>query len=322
MKNMFAISLYLALTMAACPPTLNNGLIGIKDFGDNPGNLNGYYYVPEELPAGAPLVVVLHGCSQDAAEMARLSGWNELAADHGFVVLYPQQKRTNNLNKCYNWFVPEDISKGSGEARSIQQMMLHLVKELSLDSSRVYVTGMSAGGAMAAVMLATYPEDFRAGAVMSGIPYAAASDLSTGLKAMRGEVTLSAEEWEARVRHQNESYTGPYPPLAIFHGVDDPIVSIINANELAEQWASLYDIDPETPAEVEIIEGNERVKRSTYQDSAGATVLLRYDLDSLGHAIAVDPGEGATQGGAEGQFAKDVDFFSSYWAAKFFGLVQ
>ena len=322
MKNMFAISLYLALTMAACPPTLNNGLIGIKDFGDNPGNLNGYYYVPEELPAGAPLVVVLHGCSQDAAEMARLSGWNELAADHGFVVLYPQQKRINNFNSCFNWFVPEDISKGSGEARSIRQMMSYLVNELSLDSTRVYVTGISAGGAMAAVMLASYPEAFRAGAVMSGIPYGAASDLSTGLKAMRGEVTLLAEEWETRVRRQNETFTGPYPTLAIFHGVDDPIVSIINANELAEQWAGLYGLNPETPAEVEIIEGNERVKRTAYLDSAGATVLLRYDLDSLGHAIAVDPGEGATQGGAEGQFAKDVDFFSSYWAAKFFGLVQ
>ena len=322
MKNMFAISLYLALTMAACPPTLNNGLIGIKDFGDNPGNLNGYYYVPEELPAGAPLVVVLHGCSQDAAEMARLSGWNELAADHGFVVLYPQQKRTNNLNKCYNWFVPEDISKGSGEARSIRQMMSYVYKELLVDSTKVYVTGMSAGGAMAAVMLATYPEDFRAGAVMSGIPYAAAADLATGFQAMRGEAVLSAEEWEARVRRQNESYTGPYPALAIFHGVDDPIVSIINASELTEQWAALYGLDPEAPAEVEVIEGNERVKRITYQDSTGATVLLRYDLDSLGHAIAVDPGEEATQGGAEGQYARDVDFFSSYWAARFFGLME
>lgn len=317
-----AISLYIAATMAACQPAADTGLVEIQNFGDNPGNLNGYYYTPEALPADAPLVVVLHGCVQDADEIARLSGWNQLADAHGFAVLYPQQKRVNNLNNCFNWFVPEDISKGSGEARSIRQMMSFVFKKLPLDSTKVYVTGISAGGAMAAVMLAAYPEAFRAGAVMSGIPYAAAADLTTGLQAMKGEITLPSEEWEARVRRQNEGFTAPYPALAIFHGVDDPVVNITNAQELAKQWASLYDIDPEAPAEVEIVNGNEQARRTAYQDSTGATVLLRYDLDGLGHAIAVDPGEGPTQGGAEGQFAKDLDFHSSYWAAQFFGLVK
>lgn len=321
MYRLFTISLYLAAAMAACQPAADTGLIEIRDFGDNPGNLRGYYYTPENLPGGAPLVVVLHGCTQDAAGIAHLSGWNQLAEDNGFAVLYPQQKRTNNLKNCFNWFVPEDISRGSGEAHSIRQMAAHLARELELDSNRVFVTGISAGGAMAAVMLAAYPEGFRAGAVMSGIPYAAADGLSAGLQAMKGKAALPAEEWESRVRRQNAGYAAPYPPLAIFHGTDDPIVSSVNADELAEQWLSLYDLDPVAPAEVKTMNGTALVKRTTYQDSAGATVLLRYDLDGLGHAIAVDPGEGPMQGGAEGDFSKDVDFFSSYWAARFFGLI-
>ncbi len=321
MINIPTICLLLAAT-TACQPTSGNGLVEIQDFGDNPGNLSGYYYAPDGLPAGAPLVLVLHGCTQDAAEIARLSGWNQLADTHGFAVLYPQQKRFNNLNNCFNWFVPEDISKGSGEARSIRQMISYAFENLSLDSTRVYVTGISAGGAMAAVMLAAFPEDFRAGAVMSGIPYAAAADMAAAFQAMRGEVDLPAAEWEARVRRQNEGFTGRYPTLAIFHGVDDPVVNTTNAHELAEQWAALYDIGLEAPAEVEFVNGSEQVKKTIYQDSTGAIVLLRYDFDGLGHAIAVDPGEGPRQGGAEGQFARDVDFFSSYWAARFFGLVE
>lgn len=100
MINLPAIGLYLATAMAACQPAAGTGLVEIQGFGDNPGNLNGYYYAPQGLPADAPLVVVLHGCAQDAAGIARLSGWNRLAETYGFAVLYPQQKRANNLNNC------------------------------------------------------------------------------------------------------------------------------------------------------------------------------------------------------------------------------
>jgi len=139
---------------------------------------------------------------------------------------------------------------------------------------------------------------------------------------MKGEVDLQPDEWEARVRHQNEGFTNPYPALAIFQGADDEIVSPINADELAEQWASLYDIDPAAPAEEGFLSSSERIRRTAYRDSADAIVLLRYDIDNLGHAIAVDPGDGPSQGGAEGPYAKDVDFFASYWAAQFFGLIR
>ncbi|MCB0554162.1 MAG: PHB depolymerase family esterase [Phaeodactylibacter sp.] len=322
-KTNALILFFATILLQFCPSSPESkGFEEISNFGNNPGGLKGFLYTPENATANAPLVVVLHGCLQDATEIARLSDWNELAEEHGFLVLYPQQKSLNNFNNCFNWFVPEDIHKGSGEALSIRQMVAYVAANNKIDENRIYVTGISAGGAMAAVMLATYPEVFRAGAVMAGIPYAAALDMPTGFKAMRGEVVQSSEEWEAKVREQNQGFTGAYPTLAIFQGTDDPAVNFINADELVKQWAALFDINPNEPAEVKILETNAKVKRSTFKDSSGAPVLLRYDLDSLGHAIAVDPGDGPQQGGEEGQFAKDVDFFSSYWAAVFFGLVE
>ncbi|MCB9276435.1 MAG: PHB depolymerase family esterase [Lewinellaceae bacterium] len=318
-----AILLLATALLSYCPSGKGSGEFAeLTGFGDNPGNLRVFAYVPEGLSANAPLVVVLHGCLQDAAETARQSGWNELADKYGFLVLYPQQQPSNNLNNCFNWFVPEDKHRGSGEALSIRQTVAYAVQQFKLDERRIYISGISAGGAMAAVMMATYPEVFRAGAVMAGIPYGAAADMATGFQAMRGEIVLDGDTWEARVRDQYPAYEGKYPALAIFHGADDAVVSFVNAEELSKQWAALLDLDAETPATTDTWEQNDKVKRSAYKDSAGTTVLLQYALDSLGHAIAIDPGDGPRQGGAAGPFAKDIDFYAPYWAAVFFGLVK
>lgn len=311
-----------ALLTASCQSDPDADLVALQDWGDNAGNLVGYYYAPRERPTAAPLVVVLHGCSQDAAEIARLGGWNRLADRHGFVVLYPQQRLSNSLMRCFNWFTPEDVAKDSGEAQSIQQMVTTLTDRLSLDETSVYVTGMSAGGGMTSALLALYPETFQAGAIMSGMPYAAAADLTSALRAMEGKVQLSAEEWGSRVRRQNPGYTDSYPALAVFQGMQDDIVDPSNADELAKQWSSLHDFDLQTPIAVDILDDNANIKRTVFHDRFGDTVLLRYDIDGLGHAIAVDPGSSPKQGGTTGKFAKDVDFYSSYWAAQFFGLTN
>ncbi len=323
MAKLPALALLFSTLLFSCDSGATaTGLVEVDNFGDNPGNLQCFRYTPENLPAEAPLVVVLHGCAQDAGEAARLSGWNELADTYGFVVLYPQQKRTNNIQNCFNWFVPEDVSRETGEVLSIKQMVSHTLQEMDIHEDSIFVTGISAGGAMAAAMLAVYPDLFRAGAVMAGIPYGAADGLSSGFAAMKGEVVLTAEEWEERVRKQNQDFTGTYPALVVFHGVDDPIVNIINATELSKQWVSLYDLERTEPVEESPFEGNERVKRTAFPDSTGRAVIVQYSMSELGHAIAVDPGIGEKQGGAEGQFAKDIDFFSSYWAGRFFGVVD
>jgi poly(hydroxyalkanoate) depolymerase family esterase len=111
-----------------------------------------YTYRPAEVAPGSPLVVALHGCTQDAADYFGNSGWRKYADLWGFTLVFPQQSSANNLSRCFNWFQGWDASRGQGEALSIKQMVDHALANDGSDSSRVYVTGLSAGGAMTAVM--------------------------------------------------------------------------------------------------------------------------------------------------------------------------
>lgn len=321
MYRYLTLTLLTIVSLNRCEKPETIGMSEVTGFGSNPGELKCYQYVPEGLRRNAPLVVVLHGCLQDAVEMARLSGWNTLADQEKFVVLYPQQQGANNINRCFNWFNENDYRRGSGETLSIKQMIDHTIAGHGLNRRQVFITGISAGGAMAAVMLATYPEVFESGTVMAGVPYGAATDIPTGMAAMSGAVVLSPQDWGDKVRAQNPGYAGTWPRLAIVHGVDDPVVKIANAGELVKQWSNLWGLAP-SPGQVEApFQGNDKVTRTTWSVQNKRTIV-RYDIQGLGHAIAVDPGAGPRQGGQTATFAKDVDFHSTWWAAEFFGIVR
>lgn len=312
------------LTLHSCDPTVagQGDLAELTGFGTNPGELKAWHYLPRNTEKEAPLLVVLHGCGQNAAEMARLSGWNALADEHGFAVLYPEQQLQNNVQNCFNWFLPGDTQRDNGEVASIYQMTDYLIDSLSLDEDQVYITGMSAGGAMTSAMLAAYPGLFEAGAVLSGVPYGSAQNLNAGLAVMQGEVIKSPADWGAIVKAQVPDYDAPYPRVVLFHGTDDPIVNPINALELAKQWGFVHGIDFTNEVRETAFAGNERVERIGFTNKAGKEMLVKYNINELGHAIAVDPDGADISGGEAGNFAKDVDFFSSYWAAKFFGLLD
>jgi hypothetical protein len=135
----------------------------VTGFGSNPGNLRMFAYVPDQ-PAGSPaIVVVLHGCLQTAAGYDYGAGWSTLAERYGFALLLPEQQTANNPQRCFNWFQREDSERDQGEALSIRHMVEHMIQTFGIDRSRVFVTGLSAGGAMTSVMLATYPEVFARG---------------------------------------------------------------------------------------------------------------------------------------------------------------
>jgi len=142
----------------------------LTGFGANPGNLRMFAYAPKDLPPKAPLVIALHGCTQTAAEYDHGTGWSSLADSLGFAVVYPQQQPANNPKNCFSWFLPDDIARGHGEARSIREMVEYAIATFAADRRKVFVTGLSAGGAMASVMLATYPEVFAGGAIIAGLP--------------------------------------------------------------------------------------------------------------------------------------------------------
>src|SRR5579862_1531219 len=178
-------------------------------FAPNPGNLRMFRYLPRGLKAGAPLVVVLHGCGQTAGGYGQAAGWCELADALGFAVLAPEQKAVNNPNTCFNWFNPEDITRDSGEAASIAAMVRTMVATHRLDAGRVFITGLSAGGAMAAVMLATYPELFAGGAIIAGLPFGAAQNVRDALESMRSAPLRTPSQWGDLVRAASP-YRGPW----------------------------------------------------------------------------------------------------------------
>ena len=143
----------------------------IQNFGTNPGALRMFAHLPPKQSGSLPLVVVLHGCTQTAAGYDQGAGWSTLANRYGFALLFPEQQRANNPNGCFNWFQTGDIERGHGEALSIRQMIAKMVADHPIDARRVFVSGLSAGGAMTSVMLATYPDVFAGGAIIAGLPY-------------------------------------------------------------------------------------------------------------------------------------------------------
>ena len=167
----------------------------VASFGSNPGNLRMLTHMRRNLPKAPALVVALHGCTQTAADYDLGSGWSELAYRQGFAMLFPEQRRTNNPNNCFNWFLPSDTQRGAGEALSIRQMIDQMVEEQGIDRSRIFIVGLSAGGAMAAAMLAAYPEVFAGGAVIAGLPYGGAVNVQEALQTMAQPRQRSGEQW-------------------------------------------------------------------------------------------------------------------------------
>jgi poly(hydroxyalkanoate) depolymerase family esterase len=292
-------------------------LTQVSSFGSNPGNLTMYKYAPSSASSNAGVVVALHGCTQTASEYASRSGWNELADQYGFYVIYAQQPSSNNQNSCFNWFESGDISRGRGEALSIKQMVDKMKSDYSIDSTRVFVTGLSAGGYMTAAMVAAYPDVFAGGAIMAGGPYKCALGMTAAFQCMSPGPDKSPSQWGSLVKNA-ASYSGKYPKISIFQGDGDYTVKSKNATELVEQWTNVHGIDT-TP---EVNENFRGTTHKVYKNAQGEALVEYYLVSGMGHAITVDPGTGEDQGGTTGAYAEDKNIHSSYYAAKFWGLLQ
>lgn len=286
----------------------------MRGFGSNPGKLRARIFVPGNLPRGAPLVVVLHGCTQNAAVYDIGSGWSQLAEREGFALLFPEQKRTNNPNLCFNWFVPKDARRNRGEALSISQMVTHMTERHQIDPSRIFVTGLSAGGAMTSVMLATYPELFAGGAIIAGLPFATANTLPEALARMRGPGGPTRRELASRARTA-ASHSGPFPTLSVWHGTSDTIVDPVNADAIVDQWRDLHGIG--AVAGVVDRVGNHR--HEVWSDHKGRAVIERYDIHGMGHGTPLAT-RGRAQCGKAGPHMLDAGICSTSRIAAFWGL--
>ena len=285
----------------------------LTGFGSNPGKLDCRLYVPGAKPSG--LVVVLHGCTQNASVYDQGSGWTKLAERHGFAVLFPQQRRTNNPNLCFNWYVPGDARRERGEAESISQMVRHMTARLGLDRSRTFVTGLSAGGAMTAVMLACYPDLFAGGAIIAGLPFATASTLPDALERMRGQGIPHRRELAARARAAAPPQ-GRTPSLSVWHGTADTIVDPANATALVNQWRDLHGLGG-VEGRVETVSEH---RREVWSDGEGRPVIERYDIRGMGHGTPLNPQDSEACGRA-GPHMLDAGICSTRHIAAGWGLL-
>ncbi|MEU2997141.1 PHB depolymerase family esterase [Streptomyces sp. NPDC006995] len=290
----------------------------VASFGANPGGLTMYVYRPAALPANAPAVVALHGCTQSAQVYSDNSGLNTFADRHGFLVVYAETTTVNNANTCFNWFQPGDTRRGGGEAASIRQMVAHAATAYGVDTGRVQITGLSAGGAMTSAMLAAYPDVFAAGAVVAGIPYGCGTDVVSAFGCMSPGVDRTPAAWAQAVRDAHPGFAGPWPRVAIWHGDQDTTVAPRNADELRDQWTAVHGLG-RTPDRTSTI-GPDDTRRSEYLAADGRSVVEVDRVPGIGHGTPVDPGSGAEQCGATGTRHFIDSICSSHWIVRFFGL--
>ena len=305
-----------AMRRAAAVAEVPSRLSEMRDFGTNPGALIARTYVPSGLAPGAPCVVVLHGCTQNAALYDRGSGWSALADRHGFAVLFPEQARANNFNLCFNWYGGDDRQRGRGEVASIAQMVRHLTALHRLDPARVFVNGLSAGGAMTAAMLATYPELFAGGAIIAGLPFGIAEGVPEALERMRGKGMPSRGALASRAANASD-HRGPWPTLSVWHGTADDIVSSANAGAIVNQWRDRIGLGA-VEGTADLVDGQHR---TTWRDTAGRAMIERYDIKGMGHGVPLATrGEAAC--GSAGAHMLEAGICSTRRIAAFWGLTK
>ena len=219
-----------------------------------------------------PLVLMLHGCNQNPEDFATGTQMNRLAHAHGFLVLYPAQTRHANAHRCWNWFKPQNQQRDRGEPAVLAALTRFVMSEHDVDPARVYVAGLSAGGAMADILGRTHPDLFAAVGVHSGVPAGAATDLVSALTAMKAGSAGVGER--------------PRMPIIVFHGDADRTVHPLNGEQLiVAALEGQSDASQAEEARIKSINGRS-VTRRTYADARGRAAVEHWLLHGGGHAWA------------------------------------
>jgi poly(hydroxyalkanoate) depolymerase family esterase len=292
-------------------------LAEVTGFGANPGDLRMFSYLPDDLQPRPALVVVLHGCGQTAAGYDLGAGWSTLAKRYGFALLMPEQQPSNNTQGCFNWFNPEDTARDRGEACSIRQMITRMVADHGIDADSIFVTGLSAGGAMTSVMLATYPEIFAGGAVIAGLPFGVATNVREALNGMFQSSSLNPGELGDLVRDASH-HKGPWPRISVWHGSADRTVNPANADAIVKQWLDVHHL-PAAPMSETIVDG---YPRQVWWNADGETAIESYTITNMAHGTPLGIGDNDEHYGAQGAFLIEAGISSSYHIANFFGLTR
>ena len=280
-----------------CFISFSQPLKKVKKFGKNPGGLKMYIHTPKinSFIKKKPLVIVLHGCTQTANGIAAATGWNTLADTLGFVVLYPEQRLMNNVSKCFNFFIGMKAKKDKGEVSSIKNMINYSINEYNIDPSKIFITGVSAGGGMSNALLNAYPELFNAAALI-GSPSTLVNDNNITAKHI--------------------------PRIAIIQGKNDKIVSHKASEKLLNQWIAKNNFDNNNFTTTENFMNNELINAKSFYTDENILKIIMLTIKNVGHKILIDPGKNINQGGKIGIYTKDINFHSTYWIADFWGITN
>ena len=278
----------------------------VTSFGDNPAGLQMFVHLP---PGGTAtsVVVAMHGCTQNASAYVA-AGWNDIADANGFAVVYPQQTSANNIQTCFRWYDSANITRDQGEAKSIASMTQYALS--TYGASKAFVTGLSAGAAMTAVMLATYPDLFEAGAIMSGLPYACATSELDAFTCMSPGKDKAPSDWGALV--PKVAGAGA-PRVSIWQGAADTTVNPSNKDALVRQWTNVNGIAA-TPASTETVG---KATHDSFADGSGKVLVDSWLVTGMPHGVSIDPSNGC---GTAGAYVLDEGLCSTAQAASFFGI--
>ncbi len=256
-----------------------------------------FVYTPSGYQMGTPvpLIVMLHGCQQTALDFATGTQMNVLADQYNFIVLYPQQTSQANSGLCWNWFTPVNQKRGRGEPAIIAGMVQAVMQDTAqwtIDPNRLYVAGMSAGGAMTVILGATYPDIFTAIGVHSGLEYRAASNYTTAVQAMRKGGP--DPQLQGRLAYQAMGSLARVLPTIVFHGSGDTVVVPVNGEQVVQQWMQAdflasnetYNADFNSPSSVTPgqVPGGYAYTVSMWDDENGKIIQEYWNVAGLGHA--------------------------------------
>jgi poly(hydroxyalkanoate) depolymerase family esterase len=267
-------------------------------------------YIPAQYHGQAlPLIIMLHGCKQGPDDFAAGTRMNALAEEHGFIVVYPAQVKKANASNCWNWFQPADQRRDSGEPSLIAGITREVVETYKLDTRRVYIAGLSAGGAMAAIMATTYPDLYAAVGIHSGLAHGSAADIPSAFAAMRGEGMPGV-----RTRSSSAESARRTIPAIVFHGDNDTTVHPSNGERVIAQGAApLRSGDETTQAQSTIMRGTaggRTYTRKTHVDDGGKSIMEHWVVHGAGHAWS--------GGSARGSFADEKGPDASREMLRFF----
>jgi len=235
-------------------------------------------YVPASAPA-APrgLIVMLHGCKQDPDDFAVGTGMNATAEANGLMVAYPRQTTASNASSCWNWFRPSDQKRGAGEPAIIAGITEEIIRDFELDRSQIFVAGLSAGGAMAAVMAETYPDLFAAVGIHSGLACGSATDVVSAFSAMRGDGSLGF-----RTRTLKDSDPACQVRTIVFHGDADRTVHPSNADRIVA--AATPSVPSSAASKLGRCAGGLTYETTVLTDEKGRPALEYWLVNGAGHA--------------------------------------